>query len=184
MTIPSRWLPFVEAAARGLVPSIRERAESLLYAHRAAKARVRAKQAPRKKAEKLTRSQRNDATAHLRRICSDRAGGRCELCGQTEDGRAPLEMHHLLPGRGRRTQQQAKDNCVMVCGMCHAIGHGRILMVGDNLLRWAKSHSYSATEAVIRRRIDKALVADPSWPRDAAETARLGPSTIPESPAP
>jgi 5-methylcytosine-specific restriction endonuclease McrA len=169
----------IKDPARASMEAIR-----LLAAHKAKRQRVAVKSKPRREKEKLTRSQRNDATAYLRRICSDRAAGKCELCGQSEDGRSSLEMHHLLPGRGRRTQQQAKDNCVMVCGMCHAIGHGRVLMVADNLMSWAKRHGYTETAHVIRRRIDKALIADPSWPRDADETARLGPSTIPENPTP
>ena len=159
-------------------------ASRLITGEKLKRSRSLTKSAPRRKVEKMTRSQRNDATAYLRRICSDRAGGKCELCGQEESGRSSLEMYHLLPGRGRRTQQQAKDNCVMVCGMCHAIGHGRILMVADNLMSWARRHGYAATETVVRRRIDKALIADPSYPRDADETARLGPSTIPENATP
>ena len=130
-------------------------------------------------ARKESRMERNARTHALRVEVSRRAAGKCELCGNADDPRTPLEMHHLLPGRGRRTQQQALENCLMVCAMCHAVGHGRILYVGGNLLAWAARHGYSATAAVIRRRMDKALIADPTWPRDADETARLGPDSIP-----
>lgn len=176
MTLPTRYRSSIEVAAQhGHAPAVR-----LLEEHREAKARKRVKAGPRRKAKKMDREDQRAETAAIREVVARRAGGKCELCDGADDPRLPLEMHHLLSGRGRRVQQQAPDNCIMVCGMCHAIGHRRILMVGDNLLAWATRHGYGQTWTVIRRRIDKALLLDLSWPRSPDEIARLGPSSHPE----
>lgn len=157
-------------------PAGRAYLESLKAEKVAKRRRVAPKRAARIETKRATREERNERTSGIRAACVKRAAGNCELCGAIDDPRSPLEMHHLLPGRGRRTQEQSVSNCIMVCGMCHSVGHGRILYVGGSLLAWARKHGYRETEATIRRRIDKALIADPSWPRDEDETRRLGPS--------
>ena len=119
------------------------------------------------------REERNARTAEVRAECVKRADGKCELCGK--DG-GDAEMHHLLPGQGRRTQEQAVSNCIMVCSFCHAVFHRRILYAGPLLLEWAAKHGYAEAAANVRRRMDKALLADPTWPRDEDETRRLGPA--------
>ena len=125
------------------------------------------------------RDERRDQTAAIREACAKRAGGKCETCGTEESAAYPLQMHHLLPGRGRRREQQAVENCVMVCMWCHEFGHGRILYVGPGLLAWADKHGYRAAYNNVRRRMDKALIADPTWPRDEDEVRRLGPARSP-----
>ena len=122
------------------------------------------------------REDRAARTAEIRAACVARADGKCEVCEQPENERFPTEMHHLLMGRGRRTQDQDVSNCIMVCPVCHAVGHGRILQVGDVLIEWSRKHGYAETERAIRYRIDKALLADRTWPRDEDETRRLGPA--------
>lgn len=177
MTLPRDVRDHLRSSPEGL--AILSRHENEKKAARLRKAR---KSAPRRKEKRATKEETNDRTAEIRAACVKRAGGECELCSAPNDDRLPAEMHHLLPGRGRRTQEQAVENCIMVCSMCHAIGHGRILMVADSLIGWARRHGYAETEKAIRYRIDKALLADPTWPRDEDETRRLGPAKETETP--
>lgn len=44
-----------------------------------------------------------------------RADGCCEVCGR----KTALEMHHILSGRGNRTQQERLETVIMLCEFCH-----------------------------------------------------------------
>jgi hypothetical protein len=175
----------LERAAAG--ENIREEAARLVAAKTKAKRSKALRLAPRRKpgreAKQASRMGRAEAAYALRAACEKRADGKCETCGNEASPDYPLHMHHILPGRGRRRQEQAVENCVMACMWCHEFAHGgRILYVGPGLLAWAERHGYREARENVRRRMDKALLADPSWPRDADETARLGPDTHPATP--
>ena len=53
---------------------------------------------------------------------SDRAGGLCELCYQYK----PLQLHHIVGGRGKRKQHETVDSCIMLCLDCHDDVEGNI----------------------------------------------------------
>jgi hypothetical protein len=157
-------------------------ADAVLSRARAHSRRVAPKRAASVEAKAQSRMDRAQRTFEVREACAKRAGGKCETCGNEATEEFPLQMHHLLPGRGRRQQQQAPENCVMVCMWCHEFGHGgRIMYVGPGLLAWADRYGYREARDNIRRRMDKALIADPTWPRDADEVARLGPGEGPNN---
>lgn len=171
----NRNLATVLAYAASGPPSVREAAE-----------RLKPKRRPRKNLAvgrmKPSRMDLAKRTTEVYDAVRKRAEGKCELCGQPEADGWRHEMHHLLMGSGKRRQDQDPSNCLMVCPMCHAIGHRRILMAGPGLLAWAAKYGYTRTAEVIQRRIDKALRADPAWPRNEDETRRLGPDSIPRDP--
>jgi 5-methylcytosine-specific restriction endonuclease McrA len=170
---------------RGGAKALAAEAERQLAARSARSKRVAPKRAASVERKAASRMERAEAAYALRTACEKRAGGKCETCGNEASADYPLHMHHLLPGRGRRRQEQAVENCVMACMWCHEFAHGgRILYVGPGLLAWAERHGYREARDNVRRRMDKALLADPTWPRDEDETARLGPSQHPSHPAP
>jgi hypothetical protein len=129
---------------------------------------------------KPTKADLNDRTAAVRAEVVKRADGHCEMCGNMDDPRYPLEMHHLLAGRGRRRWDQAASNCLMVCPFCHDVCGGRILYAEGFLRSWARKYGYADTLKIIERRVDKALLADPFWPRNEDQTRRLGPDSTPK----
>jgi hypothetical protein len=164
-------------------PSVRAEARRVLAARSSRSRRTAPKRKPGREAKAASRMERAQRTYDIRAACEQRADGKCETCGNEASPDYPLHMHHLLPGRGRRTQEQDVSTCVMVCMWCHEFGHsGRILYVGPGLLAWAERHGYRAAYDNVRRRMDKALLADPTWPRDEDETARLGPAAQHPSP--
>ena len=87
-------------------------------AARAERERRREKTRGTRLAKVAKRATLREETAELRAKVVLLAGGKCERCG---DEVAPLwgHMHHLYPGRGRRTQEQSVTNCAWLCGRCH-----------------------------------------------------------------
>lgn len=57
----------------------------------------------------------------VRAVVTDRAAGRCELCGVTEAG---LQYHHRRPrgmGGSRRADTNQASNCALLCPKCHCL---------------------------------------------------------------
>lgn len=169
----AEWVVQADGVFVGVPTPVREAANRLTSSRR---------RSPRKEVAtgrmKPTKEQLNQRTAEIRAACVKRCEGKCEMCGQPEHPSFPLEMHHLLSG-GRRRWDQKVTNCLMVCPFCHDVCGGRILYAAGGLTKWAEKHGDAEARASIRRRIDKALLADPMWPRDEDETRRLGPDSIP-----
>ena len=120
MKIPSRWLPYVEAAAAsGRAPAdVRGRAMRLLEEHGNAHKRRLARTLPRRKAAATERAERTGATRATRGAVVSRAGGRCECCGAEVTSRS-AELDHFF-GRAR---SELVETCWLLCngqeGGCH-----------------------------------------------------------------
>ncbi len=79
---------------------------------------------------------------------SERAGGLCELCMEYK----PLQLHHIIGGRGKRTQCETEYSCIMLCMDCHSEVHSRFRL--DRALKKMVQALYMAqnyTEQEIRR---------------------------------
>lgn len=51
----------------------------------------------------------------VRKAVELRAGGRCELTGEY----GPLELHHILGGRGKRKELERAETCIMLAARLH-----------------------------------------------------------------
>lgn len=116
MKIPSRWLPYVEAAAASgrAAADVRGRAMRLLEEHGAAHKRRLARTLPRRKAATAERADRTGARQALRLAALSRAGGRCEACGD-EVGSKTAELDHFF-GRARH---EDIETVIVLCRPCH-----------------------------------------------------------------
>lgn len=132
MKIPSRWLPFVEAAAAsGRAPAdVRGRAMRLLEEHGAAHKRRLARTLPRRQATAAERAERTGARLALRIAVVTRAAGRCEACGDSVTTKTS-EMDHVF-GRARA---EDFETVWMLCRPCH----------------FAKTNALPSREAWLRR---------------------------------
>lgn len=110
--IPSRWLPFVEAAATTSGP-VADRATLLLDGHEAARARRLARSLPRRKAEATDHQVKTGATRAVRDAVATRAAGRCECCG----GEVSIARGHMDHFFGRHAPETA-ETCWFLCSSC------------------------------------------------------------------
>jgi 5-methylcytosine-specific restriction endonuclease McrA len=102
------------------IKTARDLAEANRYADRVlarAKAHARRKGEREPRSTGPTRLDRKDAEriarAAVREVCVERAGGRCEACGEIHG--AALQMDHFW-GRAR---DESIQSCWMVCPKCH-----------------------------------------------------------------
>lgn len=129
-----------------------EQARRLVGEDDARKARVRVKSAPRLKAVRATKAQRQENWATTKAEVMLRADGLCELCNRWAGG---LDAHHLAPGPLRR-QYEAPNAVVAACRSCHDRWHANDVDVLWDSLAVAKSiDAPDIVRAALKRRIDK-----------------------------
>lgn len=76
----------------------------------------------------------------------------CVIC--LEPAPEPWELHHVDSGNGK-SQRQSVRNCAKTHEGCHKAAHRGAPAALNALLRWARFHGYTETEAVILHRIAK-----------------------------
>lgn len=124
MKIPEKWLPFVKVAA-----ALGDRlAIARLHDHEASKARVRVKQAPRRKRDAEDKREGWEKVVDIRNAVFARAAGVCEACFVAP----PTELHHVLSGPERRANESI-DTCAAICWRCHRAVHRNDLGTLSNL---------------------------------------------------
>jgi hypothetical protein len=114
--IPSRWLPYVEAAATTTGP-VAARATRLLDDHEAARARRLVRSLPRRKAEAADHQAATGATRAVRAAVVTRAAGRCECCG----GEVSVSRGHMDHFFGR-ARSELVETCWFLCSSPHGEG--------------------------------------------------------------
>jgi hypothetical protein len=136
MTIPKAHLRAYEAAAE----SGWGFASDALKAHRASKARVRVKQAPRKADAAAAAKEAFERHAALVLKAVARAEEVCELCNGSLEG-LPFELHHLEMGSAKGKNERL-SNVMITHPVCHRAYHLHAGNFTKTVREWCLRHGY------------------------------------------
>lgn len=128
-----------------------ECAENVRKAKAAKRAKRLARSLPRRKAEAVTKAERQAKSAEIRAAVFRRAGPFCEI---PDCSRPPDEWHHISSGSSRKAEE-AEDSTCAIC-----VHHHQLAQKGDRatlaaLLLWAIAKSFRPAMMALTHRIDK-----------------------------